>query len=78
MGDLAQMFTAHRALENTMKTLNQAEIKQVAGAALDPELGLFPKTGFALVDNIHKGEWKLYGRPLYNTFAVLLGFPKAP
>lgn len=61
-----------------MKTLNQAEIKQVAGAALDPELGLFKPTGIALIDNIHKQEWKLYGRPLYNVFAPLLGFPKAP
>jgi hypothetical protein len=61
-----------------MKTLNQAEVKQVAGGAIDPVLGLFPKTGIKLIDNIHAGEWKLYGRPLYNTFAVLLGFPKAP
>ncbi|TBO31402.1 hypothetical protein EYS42_09205 [Aquabacterium lacunae] len=61
-----------------MQTLNQDQIKQVAGAALDPELGLFNRTGIALIDNIHKQEWKLYGRPLYNVFAPLLGFPKAP
>ena len=61
-----------------MKTLNQAEIKQVAGAALDPVLGLFKPTGIKLIDSIHASEWKLYGRPLYNTFAPLLGFPKAP
>lgn len=61
-----------------MKTLNQAEIKQVAGAALDPELGLFKRTGIKLIDNIHAYEWKLYGRPLYNVFAPLLGAPKAP
>jgi hypothetical protein len=61
-----------------MKTLNQAEVKQVTGGALDPVLGLFPKTGIKLIDAIHAGEWKTYGRPLYNTFAVLLGFPKAP
>jgi hypothetical protein len=61
-----------------MKILNAQEIKQVSGGALDPELGLFKRTGIALVDAIHKNEWKTYGRPLYNTFAVLLGFPKAP
>lgn len=61
-----------------MKTLNSSEIEQVSGAALDPELGIFKPTGFALIDNIHKMEWNTYGRPLYNTFAVLLGFPKAP
>ena len=61
-----------------MQTLNQQEIKEVSGAALDPELGLFKPTGIALIDAIHKNEWNTYGRPLYNTFAVLLGFPKAP
>jgi hypothetical protein len=61
-----------------MKTLNQAEVKQVAGAALDPVLGLFPKTGIKLIDAIHANEWKTYGKPLYNTFAVLLGGTKAP
>ena len=38
----------------------------------------FKRTGIKLIDNIHKNEWNTYGRPLYNTFAVLLGFPKAP
>lgn len=61
-----------------MKILNTQEIKQVSGGALDPELGLFKPTGIALIDAIHKSEWNTYGRPLYNTFAVLLGFPKAP
>ena len=61
-----------------MKILNAQEIKQVSGGALDPELGLFKPTGIALIDAIHKNEGKTYGRPLYNTFAVLLGFPKAP
>ncbi|NBD21187.1 hypothetical protein GTZ97_10975 [Aquabacterium fontiphilum] len=61
-----------------MQTLNQEQIKQVSGGALDPELGLFKPTGIKLIDNIHKQEWNTYGRPLYNTFAVLLGFPKAP
>ncbi len=56
-----------------MRTLNQAEVTQVAGAALDPKLGLFPKTGIALIDNIHAAEWKLYGKPLYNTFAFFFG-----
>jgi hypothetical protein len=60
-----------------MKTLNQAQVKQVAGAALDPVLGLFPKTGIKLIDAIHANEWKTYGKPLYNTFAVLLGGTKA-
>lgn len=66
------------SLDKTMKILNAQEIKQVSGGALDPELGLFKPTGIALIDAIHKMEWNTYGRPLYNTFAVLLGFPKAP
>lgn len=61
-----------------MYTLNRKQAEQVAGAALDPQLGLFPKTGIAIIDNIHKAEWKIYGRPLYNAFSVLLGKPKAP
>nr|WP_315195744.1 hypothetical protein [uncultured Aquabacterium sp.] len=61
-----------------MKILNAQEVKQVSGGALDPELGLFKRTGIPLIDAIHKNEWNTYGRPLYNTFAVLLGFPKAP
>lgn len=61
-----------------MKTLTQAQAKQVAGAALDPKLGLFKPTGIKLIDNIHANEWKLYGKPLYNIFAPLLGAPKAP
>lgn len=64
--------------EDIMKTLSLQEVQQVSGAALDPELGLFKPTGIALIDAIHKQEWNTYGRPLYNTFAVLLGFPKAP
>lgn len=63
---------------NIMKILNAQEVKQVSGGALDPELGIFKPTGIALIDAIHKNEWNTYGRPLYNTFAVLLGFPKAP
>jgi hypothetical protein len=61
-----------------MKTLTQAQTKQVAGAALDPVLGVFKPTGIKLIDSIHANEWKTYGRPLYNTFAVLLGGKKAP
>lgn len=61
-----------------MKTLNQQQIAQVSGGALDPVLGLFPKTGIKIIDQIHAMEWKIYGRPLYNAFAVILGNPKAP
>ena len=61
-----------------MQTLSQQQVQQVSGGALDPELGLFKPTGIKLIDAIHKNEWNTYGRPLYNTFAVLLGFPKAP
>jgi hypothetical protein len=50
----------------------------VAGGAIDPVMGLFPKTGIKLIDSIHAGEWKSYGRPLYNAFAAVLGAPKAP
>jgi hypothetical protein len=63
---------------DNMKTLNQAQVKQVAGGAIDPVMGLFPKTGIKLIDSIHAGEWKSYGRPLYNAFAAVLGAPKAP
>ncbi len=50
-----------------MKTLNQKEISQVAGGATakDPALGLFPQTGFKLIDDIHKMEWALYGKFLF-------------
>ena len=72
-----RLFVTRIELDLIMRTLNQAEVAQVAGAALDPKLGLFPKTGIALIDNIHAGEWKLYGKPLYNIFAPLLGAPKA-
>jgi hypothetical protein len=72
-----RLFFNLNGLDLIMRTLNQAEVAQVAGAALDPKLGLFPKTGIALIDNIHAGEWKLYGKPLYNIFAPLLGAPKA-
>jgi hypothetical protein len=61
-----------------MKTLNQAEVSQVSGGAIDPVMGLFPKTGIKLIDAIHANEWKAYGRPLYNTFAFFLGGKKAP
>lgn len=61
-----------------MKTLNPQEISQVSGGAIGDALGLFPKTGIALVDEIHKMEWSLYGKPLYNAFAAVLGAPKAP
>ena len=60
-----------------MKTLTQTEIKQVAGAALDPVMGLFPKTGIKLIDSIHANEWKAISR-LYSTFTSLLGGAKAP
>jgi hypothetical protein len=76
-GDVIALSVTRTELDLFMRTLNQAEVAQVAGAALDPKLGLFPKTGIALIDNIHAGEWKLYGKPLYNIFAPLLGAPKA-
>jgi hypothetical protein len=72
------MFPQHFEFEIAMKNLSQKEVAQVAGGALDPKLGLFPKTGIAFIDNIHAGEWKLYGKPLYNIFGGLLGAPKAP
>ena len=50
-----------------MKTLNQQEVLQVSGGALDPELGLFKPTGIKLIDSIHASEWNSYGRPLYNS-----------
>jgi hypothetical protein len=62
--------------ETHMKNLSQHEIAQVAGGALDPELGLFPKTGIAFIDNIHKAEWKLYGKALYTALGGLVA-PKA-
>ncbi len=62
-----------------MQVLNAQQVKQVAGGAeKDPTLGLFPKTGIKLIDAIHANEWKTYGKPLYNTFALLLGGTKAP
>lgn len=50
-----------------MQTLNQQEIDLVSGGAwtLDPELGLFPRTGFTILDNIHANEWNTYGKYLY-------------
>jgi len=51
-----------------MQVLNANQIKQVAGAATtpkDPALGLFPQTGIKLIDDIHKGEWALYGKVLF-------------
>jgi hypothetical protein len=50
-----------------MKVLNNEQVKSVSGgaAAKDPALGLFPQTGIKLIDNIHKMEWKLYGKPLF-------------
>jgi hypothetical protein len=59
-----------------MHVLNQQEIEQVSGGALDPELGLFPRTGITILDNIHAKEWNSYGKYLYaaGTYAVgLLG-----
>ncbi|MEY2863754.1 MAG: hypothetical protein RLY58_1461 [Pseudomonadota bacterium] len=59
-----------------MQVLTQQEIEQVSGGALDPELGLFPRTGIALIDKIHANEWNAYGKYLYaaGTYAVgLLG-----
>jgi hypothetical protein len=76
--DLIQRLTPHSNRRQLMKTLNQAQVKQVAGGAIDPVMGLFPKSGIALIDKIHAGEWKSYGRPLYNAFAAVLGAPKAP
>ncbi len=61
-----------------MKTLTQAQTKQVAGAALDPVLGLFPKTGIKLIDAIHANEWKTYGKPLYNTSRCCWVAPRLP
>lgn len=51
-----------------MKVLNKVEIAQVAGGATapkDPALGLFPQTGIAFIDNIHKAEWSIYGKALF-------------
>lgn len=51
-----------------MQVLNKSQLAQVSGGATkpkDPALGLFPQTGFALVDNIHKMEWKIYGNALF-------------
>jgi hypothetical protein len=51
-----------------MQILNAQQAKQVSGAATtpkDPALGLFPQTGIKLIDNIHKAEWALYGKPLF-------------
>jgi hypothetical protein len=50
-----------------MKTLNHKEVAQVSGGATakDPALGLFPQTGFKLLDNIHKFEWAIYGKALF-------------
>ncbi|MEY4515981.1 MAG: hypothetical protein RL180_327 [Pseudomonadota bacterium] len=48
-----------------MQVLTQQEIEQVSGGALDPELGLFPRTGIALIDKIHANEWNAYGKYLY-------------
>jgi hypothetical protein len=48
-----------------MHVLNQQEIEQVSGGALDPELGLFPRTGITILDNIHAKEWNSYGKYLY-------------
>jgi hypothetical protein len=59
-----------------MKTLSKQDISKVSGGALGDDLGLFPKTGIKLIDDIHKMEWKLYGKPLYNTFAFFFGLKK--
>lgn len=50
-----------------MQTLTLQELEHVSGGAweLDPELGLFPRTGVALIDNIHAKEWDSYGKYLY-------------
>lgn len=49
-----------------MQVLNAQQVKQVAGGAeKDPTLGLFPKTGIKLIDDIHRAEWALYGKFLF-------------
>lgn len=50
-----------------MQILNKSEVSQVSGGATakDPALGLFPQTGFKLIDDIHKMEWALYGKFLF-------------
>ncbi len=49
-----------------MKLLNQTQVQQVSGGAeKDPSLGLFPQTGFKLIDDIHRMEWALYGKFLF-------------
>jgi hypothetical protein len=47
----------------------------VSGGAweLDPELGLFPRTGIALIDKIHANEWNSYGKYLYAGATYALG-----
>lgn len=62
-----------------MRTLETREIAHVSGAALDPELGFFPRTGIAIIDNIHKAEWNSYGKYLYQAgaWALSLFTPKA-
>ena len=58
-----------------MQTLTPQELEHVSGGAweLDPELGLFPRTGIALIDRIHAKEWDSYGKYLYAGGAYALG-----
>ena len=58
-----------------MQTLTPQEIELVSGGAweLDPELGLFPRTGIALIDKIHANEWNSYGKYLYAGATYALG-----
>lgn len=65
----------HYKKGSNMQTLNQQEIDLVSGGAwtLDPELGLFPRTGIALIDKIHANEWNAYGKYLYAAGAYAAG-----
>jgi len=61
-----------------MQVLTQQEIEQVSGGALDPALGLFPRTGITILDNIHAKEWNTYGKYLYAGGVAGLGLLNKP